>query len=398
MSAFIEMLPPDRPIFMTGQPIMRLVPSGGPGGSLGDLLERAVVSLAGRKGAPPPPPPPAPPPAPPLPAYQPMTPAAMSTSAQAQVVQAPTTSNAYVQLPAAPAPSPTPSPWASPSAQSSPWSTPTPASSSPWSTPAASQSQAQWAQAQPYSQYQQQQAAWDEAYGPDDDEDAMSGVNGAFVSPSDLAQIDSALQAQLTAVAEGQAPDVSAEYFKPTNVPGLRQNQEGPHTGREGVYPKKLRDMVEFDFMGNNAYVSMNDLAGLGCCGEENMGYMGDAPAAQAQALDGKCDGIEATIKLIVDSVQKAQDDKSLSVAQKRAVAQQARAQIKGLKQTWRACISRLKQVAKSFRKELKAAGLSGIEAKVDGKIQVERVRQRLAAAGNPGRHLGWNRGRGHGR
>lgn len=35
--AYIELLPPDRPIFMLGQPIIKLVATGGPGGDLGQL-------------------------------------------------------------------------------------------------------------------------------------------------------------------------------------------------------------------------------------------------------------------------------------------------------------------------------------------------------------------------
>ena len=36
MTAYVEMLPPDRPIFMLGQPILHLFTNGGPGEDLGD--------------------------------------------------------------------------------------------------------------------------------------------------------------------------------------------------------------------------------------------------------------------------------------------------------------------------------------------------------------------------
>jgi hypothetical protein len=46
MASPIEVLPGDRPIFMIGQPIIRLFASGGPGGALGDY----EVPLPGRSG------------------------------------------------------------------------------------------------------------------------------------------------------------------------------------------------------------------------------------------------------------------------------------------------------------------------------------------------------------
>lgn len=387
MPAFIEMLPPDRPIFMTGQPIIRLVPSGGPGGELGDLMEQRAVSLAGRKGAPPPPmveqtAAPAPPPAPMLPSLRPQYP----QPAQAQIVAAPTTGSSFVQAPA-----PAPAPWAQPAPASQgppPWAQATaPTSPSPWAQPAAAPSQYQ--QATPYDQYSAQQsqqaaaaAAWDEQYGPDD---AMSGaVNGAFISPRDLGRLgqdyDWNLQSQLTAAAEGATPDVSAEYFRPKDVPGLRQTQEGPHTGRSGVYPKKLRDMVEFDMSGNSAFVSMKDLAGLGCCGDDGDSMSGFPPDVEAKLLDAKCDQIESGITAIVQAVNKASADKTLSRDAKLAIAKKARQDVRLLKRTTRGCLKRLKMITRDFKRELKAAGLEKLEAKVDEKIRVERTKDRLRA------------------
>ncbi len=386
MPAFIQMLPPDRPIFMTGQPIIRLVPSGGPGGELGDIMEKLAVSLAGRKGAPPPPPPPeaAPPPPPMLPSLRPQYP----QTAQSQIVAAPTVGSSYVQPSAVPPwgqpAAPAPSPWAQP-ASSYPAQT-YPASGYPaQQTPAGYQPSA-YQQAQPYDQAAAQQAAayaaWDEMYGPDD---AMGSVNGAFISPRDLGRlgqqdIDWALQAQLTAAAEGATPDVSAEYFRPKDVPGLSPAQEGPATGRRGVYPKKLRDMVEFDMSGNSAFVSMGDLAALGCCGRDNESMRGLGAVAEAKALDESCDKIDANVQAIIDAVNKAKADSSLSNDAKLAIARQARRDVRALKGTSRACLRRLKQLTRDFKRELKAAGLSKLEAKVDKKIQVEQTKDRLRA------------------
>ena len=182
MGAYIEMLPPDRPIFMLGQPIIRLVPSGGPGGELGDVMERAVVGMAGRKGAPPPPEP-----LPPAVNMKMSGPSALPTSAQSQIEATPTEGNSFVQMPQQA------SPWrkaAAPQEQSqapaSPWQSQAPASpwqsqaptASPWQSQASPEA-SQYQQAVPYDQYQQQQAA-----APATDEGFMGS---AYITPSDLA-------------------------------------------------------------------------------------------------------------------------------------------------------------------------------------------------------------------
>lgn len=44
--AYVELLPPDRPVHMVGQPIIRLYTDGGPGEDLGDIGHSAYLSPA----------------------------------------------------------------------------------------------------------------------------------------------------------------------------------------------------------------------------------------------------------------------------------------------------------------------------------------------------------------
>jgi len=322
--AYIEMLPPDRPIHMIGQPIIKLVADGGPGGDLGDLPAKA------RSRSRPP-------------------------------------------------------------------------------------------------------VAKEEGFLSR----LWSGLRTAIGAGPALGQYNPALQQELSRVAEGSAPDVSAEYFRPMDVPGLAPDREGPHTGRQGVYPKKLRDMVEYDMSGMACTPS-----DLGCCGADgDMGNYGmpmgnygmgqfvkvtdivrqrgvDAGAGlgqfvavtdagsgmgqfvkvtdfvrqrgvdaggmadEAKLLDGHCDGLEKKANDIVDAVKKASANTSLSPDQKAKIASDARVMLDKLKADWKSCRSRLKQIIAAFKKsgDLKKFGLAGIDAEIEKEDKVAQCRAKLRA------------------
>lgn len=319
--AYIEMLPPDRPIHMIGQPIIKLVPSGGPGGDLGDL------GVQGRRRRPRRLPPP-----------------------------------------------------------------PSPVYAGPAYYPPSGYYAPQILEVVPISQD-------DSDFGPD------------------MGQYNTALQQELTAVAEGNAPDVSAEYFRPKELPGLPSTSEGPHTSRQGVYPKKLRDMVVYDAMsGQSPFISFSDIAAatpmpnfggsLGCCGADGMGepwsggpekgtwnhmsgygmpyfdtgMSDDAAADAAKLLKGRCEGLEAKAKEIVAAVAKASADSSLTDDQRKKVALAAKTSLKALRDEWRACRQRLKQIISRFKKKgsLSELGLSGLADKVEQEDKLARCKARI--------------------
>jgi hypothetical protein len=220
---------------------------------------------------------------------------------------------------------------------------------------------------------------------------ASGGPGGDLGDMAEEPPVNWDIQRMLTQASEGGAPDVSSEYFKPKNIPGLAPGSEGPHTGREGIYPKKLRDMVEFDMtdmygVGQSAFLSLSDLAcaqrmdtsgGLGCCGSKDS--MSDMPpGVEAKALKEKCDGLEKRIANIVKMVEDAISNKTLTVSQKRGIALQARKDIKSLRHDFRCCLKQLKSLVKAYRKTLKAEGLGGIESHVDDKIRIERCRDKI--------------------
>lgn len=214
----------------------------------------------------------------------------------------------------------------------------------------------------------------------------------------DVQQVNWALQQELQFVNEGGAPDVSAEYFRPQDVPGLSVDQEGPHTGRQGVYPKKLRDMVVYDMSGTTHVrpldiaraTPMNTSGGLGCCGadqDEGMSgsfgvpYFDDGMMADAaKALDGRCKNLEIKAKEVAEAVSKANADKSLSASQRNAVAKAATQSLKALKDDWKRCRARLKQIIEQFEKKgnLRQSGLSGVASKLEREETVARCRAKL--------------------
>lgn len=342
MGAYIEMLPPDRPIFMLGQPIIKLVASGGPGGDLGDLDDMGRRGR-GRRG------------------------------------------RGYGRGPVmAPVPYPAPYP-------------------------------------APYPGY----IAPIMAVTPMAVDDSSFDSSGSMPTAADVASLgqhNAALQQELTAVAEGAAPDVSAEYFRPQNIPGLPSTYEGPHTGRRGVYPKKLRDQVVYDMSGNNAFVSLRDIAAarpmpnfggsLGCCGADGMGEpwngkpergswnaggmgnfgmplnglgnfgmpLADDAAPEAKYLKGRCTGIEAKAKEIVAAVAKASGDSSLTLEQRKLVAKAARKSLKLLKGEWRLCRKRLKEIIKHFKKQgnLETLGLAGLANDVAVEEKLARCKAKI--------------------
>lgn len=207
-----------------------------------------------------------------------------------------------------------------------------------------------------------------------------------------------ALQQELQVVAGGGAPDVSAEYFRPKDLPGLPSEYEGPHTGRQGVYPKKLRDMVVYDMSGTT-FVRPSDLAGakpmpnyggLGCCGADDMsGYgmpyfdtaMGQADVAeQAKQLQGRCERLESKAKEIVAAVAKANADKSISQRQRKVVADEAKKSLTALRNDWRQCRKRIKQIISQLDKNgaVKQTGLAGLADKIEKEDRLAKCRERL--------------------
>lgn len=322
MSAYVEMLPPDRPIFMLGQPIIKLVASGGPGGDLGDMGRRGRRRRRGRRWGPP---------------FMP----------------------APLPFPAAPPP-------------------------------------VQILNVTPISS----------------DDSAFDSAGSMPAAADVMGQYSAALQQELTAVAEGAAPDVSAEYFRPKDVPGLPSGYEGPHTGRQGVYPQKLRDMVVYDMSGNNVFVTPADLAGagamenfggsLGCCGADDMSDFGmtyfatgmsdfgmtyfdtgmGQAADTAKLLKGRCEGLESKAREIVAAVVKANGDASITLEQRKAVARSARASLKALRGEWRACRARLKEIIRHFKKKgnLKELGLSGVADAIGSEEKLARCKAKVRA------------------
>lgn len=336
MGAYIEMLPPDRPIFMLGQPIIKLVASGGPGGDLGDLDDMGRRGR-GRRG------------------------------------------RGWGRGPLmAPVPYPYP------------------------------------ALPVPYPGYVQPIMAVT-PMAVDDGSFDSSGSMPTAADVASLGQYNTALQKELTTVTAGDAPDVSAEYFRPKNIPGLPSGYEGPHTGRSGVYPTKLRDQVVYDMSGNSAFVSISDIdSALGCCGADGMGEpwngkpergawnsggmgnfgmplnglgnfgmpLADDAAPEAKYLKGRCTGIEAKAKEIVAAVAKAAGDSSLTIDQRKLVARAAKKSLKALRGEWRLCRSRLKAIIKHFKKQgtLETLGLAGLANDVAAEEKVARCKAKLRA------------------
>jgi hypothetical protein len=241
------------------------------------------------------------------------------------------------------------------------------------------------------------------------------------------------------------------------------QEWEAPQEGREGLYPKKLRDMVEYDMSGMACTPT-----DLGCCGADMGNYgmpmgnygmpmgqvavtdfvrksgqvdagaalgqtagqfvaprqvditdrvrqrgvdagaalsgmgqfvsvtdfvrpsgrvdagaaLGQDTADQAKQLKNHCDGLEQRAKDIVSSVQNALNNSSLTADQKSKIASDGATALCQLKADWRRCQGRIRAILCAFKKggDLKKFGLAGLDAKISEADKLAKCRAKLQA------------------
>jgi len=149
----------------------------------------------------------------------------------------------------------------------------------------------------------------------------------------------SKLQEMLTQITSGERVDMPEEYFKPKEVVGLPSDQEGPATGRQGVFPKKLRDMVSYD---------MDSLLG------GSFVQMGSAPTPLELALATRkrCDSINEMLREIYESLERS-GASQMPADQQRAILSEVHRMTRALKGEFRRCVRGLRRLVRVRRKEV---------------------------------------------